>query len=59
MKTLFRLWALGVVGLYAGASAFGWRLATAPRERIPPSVRSSPGGYRSFHFWHTGYMGGK
>ena len=29
------------------------------REEIPASVRSSPGGYRSFHFWHTGYNGGK
>jgi hypothetical protein len=26
---------------------------------IPPSVRTSPGGYRSFHFWHSGYHGGK
>ena len=29
------------------------------REEIPASVRSSPGGYRSFHFWHSGYHGGK
>lgn len=26
---------------------------------IPASVRSSPGGYRSFHFWHSGFHGGK
>ena len=25
----------------------------------PPSVRSSPGGYRSYHFWHSGFQGGK
>ena len=25
----------------------------------PASVRSSPGGYRSYHFWHTGFHGGK
>ena len=25
------------------------------RQRIDPSVRSSPGGYRSYHFWHSGY----
>lgn len=29
------------------------------RDEIPASVRSSPGGYRSFHFWHSGYHGGK
>ena len=26
---------------------------------IPASVRSSPGGYRSYHFWHSGFHGGK
>ena len=29
------------------------------RDQIPSSVRSSPGGYRSYSFWHTGYHGGK
>ena len=29
------------------------------RDEIPASVRASPGGYRSFHFWHSGYHGGK
>ena len=31
----------------------------ASHVTIPASVRSSPGGYRSFHFWHSGYQGGK
>lgn len=31
----------------------------AAHVTIPASVRSSPGGYRSFHFWHTGVHGGK
>jgi len=26
---------------------------------LPADVRNSPGGYRSFHFWHSGYHGGK
>lgn len=26
---------------------------------VPASVRSSPGGYRSYHFWHSGFHGGK
>ena len=55
----YRLWVLALVGLFAWSSHSGWRLGGGARERIPPSVRSSPGGYRSFHFWHTGFSGGK
>jgi hypothetical protein len=41
------------------AALGGWEWNTPAREHVPASVRSSPGGYRSFHFWHTGYHGGK
>jgi hypothetical protein len=38
----------------------GWGLSSSRREQIPPGVRNSPGGYRSFHYpWHSGYRGGK
>jgi len=47
------------LSLYALAGLTGYRLSSAERDRVDPSVRSSPGGYRSFHFWHTGYAGGK
>jgi len=48
-----------VVGGY-GALAYTQReLGTEDRDQIPSSVRSSPGGYRSYSFWHTGYHGGK
>jgi hypothetical protein len=47
------------LSLYALAGLTGYRMAGAERDRVDPSVRSSPGGYRSFHFWHTGYAGGK
>lgn len=33
--------------------------SSSERTVIPASVRSSPGGYRSYHFWHTGFHGGK
>jgi hypothetical protein len=49
----------GVIGLYLWSAVTGWELARAPRHFLPQSVRSSPGGYRSFHFWHSGYRGGK
>lgn len=48
-----------VVGGYAAIAMTGWEPATPARDEIPASVRSSPGGYRSFHFWHSGYHGGK
>lgn len=43
-----------------GAAAFsGWELSSSQRQFVPADVRNSPGGYRSFHFWHFGYRGGK
>jgi hypothetical protein len=45
--------------LYLAASWAGWELTTSPRQQLPPDVRNSPGGYRSFHFWHSGFHGGK
>lgn len=50
---------IGAVGLYAFGSFTGYRHLDGEREKVDPSVRSSPGGYRSFHFWHSGYAGGK
>jgi len=37
----------------------GWVPGTAPRQFVPTDVRHAAGGYRSFHFWHSGYQGGK
>ncbi len=48
-----------LVGGYAAAASTGWEPASPARDEVPASVRSSPGGYRSFHFWHSGYHGGK
>ena len=48
-----------VLLLYAAAAWSGWELTTSPRQTLPADVRNSPGGYRSFHFWHSGYHGGK
>jgi hypothetical protein len=62
MKALARLYAFWVVAVllaYGWAGLTGWRLRDAPMERIDPSVRSSPGGFRSHYFWHSGFSGGK
>jgi hypothetical protein len=50
---------IGLLVLYAVAAFTGWEPGTPGRERIPADVRHSPGGYRSFHFWHAGFIGGK
>ena len=47
------------VGGYAAMAYTQRELGEAERDEIPASVRSSPGGYRSYHFWHSGYHGGK
>lgn len=62
MKSLLlvaRVWVVALVLFYGWASFTGWRLPEGPRERLEPSVRSSPGGYRSHFFWHSGFSGGK
>jgi hypothetical protein len=55
----FALYSLAVLIAYA---AIGWRgvnlLPTSNRSEIPASVRSSPGGYRSYHGFRS-FHGGK
>jgi hypothetical protein len=62
MGVLNRLYMFTSVGLlfFYGITAFnGWEFGHPQRQKLPPDARSSPGGYRSFHFWHSGYLGGK
>ncbi|HEX8283847.1 MAG TPA: hypothetical protein VF588_10855 [Pyrinomonadaceae bacterium] len=59
LSKLYLLLGTGVLLLYAFAAWSGWELSTSPRQKLPADVRNSPGGYRSFHFWHSGYHGGK
>ena len=48
-----------VITGYAWIAYTDYEPGSPERDEIPASVRSSPGGYRSFHFWHSGYHGGK
>ena len=57
LKTIYTLFAVGVVSLYAMAAMFGWEIASPTRHQLPPDARQN--GYRSFHFWHYGLHGGK
>jgi hypothetical protein len=48
-----------VLGGYTALAVTGRELSSGERDQIPGSVRNSPGGYRSYSFWHSGYHGGK
>jgi hypothetical protein len=48
-----------VIGGYSAIAYTDYEPGSPEREEVPASVRTSPGGYRSFHFWHSGYHGGK
>jgi hypothetical protein len=62
MSLLMKIY-LGLAGAtlaaYLLAGVFGWDTRSSQRDRVPGSVRNSPGGYRSYYFWHAGYHGGK
>lgn len=59
MAKLYLVIGLLLLGTYAVAESRGLDFNTTPRRVMPGDVRQSPGGYRSFHFWHSGYHGGK
>jgi hypothetical protein len=50
---------VAVLLLYGVVAMSGFELGNPNRQFVPADVRNSPGGYRSFHFWHFGYHGGK
>lgn len=56
---LYKVFGGAMVAWYLAGTLFGWELGAGERQTIPDGLRQSPGGYRSFHFWHSGYHGGK
>jgi hypothetical protein len=48
-----------VIAGYALVAFTDFEPGSPARDELPASVRSSNGGYRSFHFWHSGFHGGK
>jgi hypothetical protein len=48
-----------IIAAYGFVAFTGKEFGDPERQRVPADVRQSPGGYRSFHFWHSGYRGGK
>jgi hypothetical protein len=51
--------AAALVAWWLAAAFGGWELGGAARDRVPDEVRAQEGGYRTFHYWHGGYHGGK
>ncbi|HZS43697.1 MAG TPA: hypothetical protein VFC63_01230 [Blastocatellia bacterium] len=58
-RKFYLIFGTGVILFYSVAAFRGWEIGTPKREVLSPDVRRSPGGYRSFHFWHSGFHGGK
>ena len=56
-KKLYLVFGIGVILFYATAAMLGWEIGTPGRQQLPPDARQQ--GYRSFHFWHYGFRGGK
>ncbi len=61
MNVMMKALAIMVVGGHASVALLGVTPYAPSHERseLPPSVRHSPGGYRSYSFWHSGSHGGK
>ena len=57
MAKLYFLLGLAGVGGYGYANNTGWEYTSQKTRFVPKTVMSSPGGYRSFHYWHVGYGG--
>lgn len=56
-KKLYLAFGVLVILFYTTGAVLGWEVSSASRNTLPPDARSN--GYRSFHFWHYGFHGGK
>jgi len=59
MALFYKLFVIAALGGYAATGLMGWDLGSSEKRPAPTGVRQAPGGNRSFHFWHTGFHGGK
>jgi hypothetical protein len=59
LYVLVSLICVAIVGGYAWAAATEQELSAQEHDQIPSGMRSTPGGYRTYSYWHSGYHGGK
>jgi hypothetical protein len=55
----YGIYGVAVLVAFLAAGFWGWSSESEDRDALPLSVRQAPGGYRSYHLWHSGYQGGK
>jgi hypothetical protein len=48
-----------IIAAYGAIALSGKEFGDPEKQKVPADVRQSPGGYRSFHVWYSGYRGGK
>lgn len=60
LSKLYLVLGAALLAGYAAAAWAGWELSLSPRQQLPPEVRNTPGGYRTYIYpWHSGFRGGK
>jgi hypothetical protein len=59
LSKLYLVIGILIIALYGFVTFTGKEFGDPERQKMPADVRQSPGGYRSFHMWHSGYRGGK
>ncbi|NVB84144.1 MAG: hypothetical protein HOV81_37560 [Kofleriaceae bacterium] len=50
---------VAILGGYTALAYSQRELGHEDRDEIPSGMRSTPGGYRTYSYWHSGYHGGK
>ena len=58
LSKLYKVIGGGLLLVYVAAAWQGWELGSPHRQIVPPDQRTREG-YRSFHYLHSGYRGGK
>jgi hypothetical protein len=59
IQKLYLIIGAAILLLYSWVGFTGKEFGNPERQKIPADARLSPGGYRSFHTWHSGHRGGK
>ena len=59
LSKLYLVLGIIIIAGYAAIALSGKEFGDPERQKVPADVRQSPGGYRSYHVWYSGYRGGK
>lgn len=58
LKKLYVVFGVLVLIMYGASGLLGWELRGSNKRSLQ-AAQSQPGGIRGFHFFHSGYRGGK